>query len=460
MTEERTSSVPAPEELEELQEAIEAHLEAGAPATAAAQLEDLHAHDVAEVISELSGPGQQALLGALPTEAIAEIIEHLKVEDAAEISGLIDVDRMAVVLDRAPPEVAVDILRHVDWTVASHILARMADRRTIGELLLYPDDNAGGLMAPDVIGLRENLTIGMALSVLRGAETSRENMRQLFAIDGDGRLTGVLELSDLVFAGPEKRVQDVMAADPISVETGTDQEICAQLMTRYDLIALPVVDRTGVLVGAIAVDELVHVARDEATEDMFRMFGIGGEERAFDSLVASLRSRLPWLMLNLGTVLFAGFILNLFSDTIATATIVAAFIPVVLGQAGIAGTQTLTLIVRSIALGDISERDTLRLLRHELLFAIVQGVVVAVLLGLIVLAWQQDVFLGLVVAGAMLINLTVAAGGGVLVPLGMRAARIDPAASSAVIVTTLTDVFGLLVYLGLATAFLTQFRGA
>ena len=220
------------------------------------------------------------------------------------------------------------------------------------------------------------------------------------------------------------------------------------------------VDRTGVLVGAIAVDELVHVARDEATEDMFRMFGIGGEERAFDSLVASLRSRLPWLLLNLATVLFAGFILNLFSDTIATATIVAAFIPVVLGQAGIAGTQTLTLIVRSIALGDISERDTLRLLRHELLFAIVQGVVVAVLLGLIVLAWQQDVFLGLVVAGAMLINLTVAAGGGVLVPLGMRAARIDPAASSAVIVTTLTDVFGLLVYLGLATAFLTQFRGA
>ena len=460
MTEERISSVPPPEALEELQESIEAHLEAGAPATAAAQLEDLHAHDVAEVISELSGPGQRALLGALPAEAIAEIIEHLEVEDAAEISGLIDVDRMASVLNQSPPEVAVDILRHVDWTIASQILARMEDRRTIGDLLLYPDDDAGGLMTPEVTGLRENLTVGMALSILRGAETSRESMRQLFAIDHDGRLTGALELSDLVFAGPEKRVRDVMSPDPISVETGTDQEICARLMADYDLIALPVIDGAGVLVGAVAVDELVDVARDEATEDMFRMFGIRGEARAFESLRGSLRSRLPWLILNLSTVLLAGFILNLFNDTIATATIVAAFIPVVLGQAGIAGTQTLTLIVRSIALGDISERDTMRLLRHELVVAVIQGVIVAGLLGLIVLAWQQDVVLGLVVAGAMLINLAVAAGGGVLVPLGMRAARIDPAASSAVIVTTLTDVFGLLVYLGLATAFLTQFRGA
>lgn len=284
-------------------------------------------------------------------------------------------------------------------------------------------------------------------------------MRQLFAIDNVGRLTGVLELSDLVFAGPDKRVRDVMSTDPISVETGTDQEVCAQLMTRYDLLELPVVDVDGRLVGAIAVDDLVDVARDEATEDMFRMFGMGGAGGVLDPLGDSLRSRLPWLVLNLGTVLLAAFVLNLFNDTIERATIIAAFIPVVLGQAGIAGTQTLTLIVRAIALGDISQRDTMRLLRHEMVVAVVQGVVVALLLGLIVLAWQQDLTLGLVVAGAMLINLAVAAGGGVLVPLGMRTARIDPAASSAVVVTTLTDVLGLLVYLGLATAFLTQFHG-
>ncbi len=456
MSEERTSSIPAPETLEELQAVIEAHLDAGAPAIAVAELEDLRAPDQADVVVELSEPGQQALLGALPAESIAEIIEHLEVDDAAEISGLIDVDRMAAVLDTTPPEVAADILRHVDWTIASQVLARMGDRRTIGELLLYPDDDAGGLMTPEVTGLRETLTVGMALSVLRGAEASRENMRQLYAIDTEGRLTGVLELSDLVFAGPEKRVRDVMTPDPISVETGADQEVCAQLMTRYDLLALPVVDRAGVLVGAISVEELVEVARDEATEDMFRMFGIGGEERTGEPIAASIRSRLPWLVLNLGTVLLAGFVLSLFDDTIERATIVAVFIPVVLGQAGIAGTQTLTLIVRSIALGDVDQRDTASLLRHELALSVVQGLVVSGILGLIVLAWQQDLSLGLVIAGAMVVNLIVAAGGGVLVPLGMRALRIDPAASSAVVVTTLTDVLGLLVYLGLATAFLTS----
>ncbi|MBT4074101.1 MAG: magnesium transporter [Chloroflexi bacterium] len=456
MTEERTSSLPAPETLEELQAAIEAHLDAGAPMIAAAELEELRAPDQAELVSELSEPGQQALLGALPAEAIADIIEHLEVDEAADISGLIDVNRMAAVLDTSPPEVAADILRHVDWTIASQVLARMEDRRTVGELLLYPDDDAGGLMTPEVTGLRENLTVGMALSVLRGAEASRESMRQLYAIDQDGRLTGVLELSDLVFAGPEKRVRDVMTSDPIFVETGTDQELCAQIMTRYDLLALPVVDREGVLVGAISVEDLVEVARDEATEDMFRMFGIGGEERTGESILASVRSRLPWLVLNLGTVLLAGFVLSLFDDTLEKATIVAIFIPVVLGQAGIAGTQTLTLIVRSIALGDVDQGDTGSLLRHELTLSVMQGLVVAVILGLVVLAWQQDVSLGLVVAGAMVINLVVAAAGGVLVPLGMRALRIDPAASSAVVVTTLTDVLGLLVYLGLATAFLTS----
>jgi magnesium transporter len=186
------------------------------------------------------------------------------------------------------------------------------------------------------------------------------------------------------------------------------------------------------------------------------MVGIGGGERAGESIGASIRSRLPWLVLNLGTVLLAGFVLSLFADTIERATILAVFIPVVLGQAGIAGTQTLTLIVRSIALGEVDQRDTGSLLRHELVLAVIQGLVVSVVLGLVVLAWQQDVSLGLIIAGAMAINLILAAAGGVLVPLGMRAVRIDPAASSAVLVTTLTDVMGLLVYLGLATAFLTS----
>ena len=192
---------------------------------------------------------------------------------------------------------------------------------------------------------------------------------------------------------------------------------------------------------------------------MFKMFGLGGEDRAYGSLVTSLRSRLPWLFVNLGTVLMAGLMLSLFASTLGHMTLLAVFLPVVMGQAGITGTQTLTLIVRSLSLGDVSTSDTRRLLKREVILAVAQGATVGVLLGVIVWAWQHSLVLAFVVAGAMVFNLLVAAAGGVLVPLGMKAARIDPASSSVVLVTTLTDVAGIVLYLGLATLLLTALGG-
>ncbi|NQU97227.1 MAG: magnesium transporter, partial [Chloroflexi bacterium] len=210
--------------------------------------------------------------------------------------------------------------------------------------------------------------------------------------------------------------------------------------------------------GAIAVEDLVQVAEEEATEDMFKMFGLGGEDRPLGPFLASVRSRLPWLLVNLGTVLLAGFVLSVFEPTFDRLAILVVFLPVVMGQAGIAGTQTLTLIVRSLALGEVTTADTRRLLLREVSLAAAQWLTVCVILGGIAWVWRQDVYLALVVGGAMALNLLVAAAAGVLVPLGMRAARIDPATSSVVVVTTLTDICGIAVYLGLATVFLTAFR--
>lgn len=458
MTEERTGPVPPPGALDELQAAIQQELDAGSPGSAAARLAELPAPDQAELMAGLDADGQHALLRALPSDTVADIIEHLDVDDAAELSGLIEADRLAAVLDLTPPEVAVDILRQIEWVDASQALSQMADRRTVGALLLYPDDDAGGLMTPEVTGLREDLPVSMALSMLRRSEIPRDRLRQLFAIDGNGVLTGALELPDLVFTPPNARVRDVMSPNPVAVEAGTDQEECARLMDRYEVRSLPVTDAEGRLIGAIAVEDLVDVVQDEATEDMFRMVGIGGEEHALEPLWASVQSRLPWLALNLATVLLAGFMLSLFDETLSKAAIIAVFIPVVLGQAGIAGSQTLTMIVRSLGLGDIHGGDATRLLRHELTLAAIQGVTLAALLGVTVWLWQADLYLGLVVSGAVLVNVLIAAAGGVLVPLAMRLIRIDPAVASAVLVTTLTDVFGLVVYLSLATAFLTLFR--
>ena len=449
---------PDAEQLIELQDRVASHMEEGDHEDAVAELAELRAPDRADVLRELEASHRQELLGSLSPEAVAEVVEYLDVGDAVELSGLIDVTRMASVLDRASPDVAADILRGIDWEDASQIMARMQDRRAIGALLLYKDDDAGGLMSPEVVALRDAWPAPHAINVLRASGLDPNDMRQLFVVDSRGILVGHLELPELVFAQPGSMVSDVMNRDVISVETGTDQEEAARLMERYEIRSLPVVDVVGRLEGAISIEDLVQVVEQEATEDMYRMIGVSGGHRFSDSLVAGLRSRLPWLTVNLGSVLLAGVVLSLFESTLADLTVLAVFLPVVMGQAGISGTQTLTIIVRSMALGEVATRDARQLVLRELALAVIQGLTVGLVLTLIVWAWQRDGYLALVVASALLLNLLIAALSGVLVPLGLRAFKADPATSSAVLVTTLTDLAGIAVYLGLATAFISSFN--
>lgn len=444
-----------PPQLDDVQESIEGQLNAGASAAAATELAALRPPDRADVLEELDAPNREALLGELSPESIAEIVEHLEAETAAQLPGLIDVASMAQVLDEAAPEVAADILRAVEWEIARDILAQMAEHRSVARVLMYADDDAGGLMTPDVVGLNESVSVSRALQILRDSPLPHEKKRQLFVVDSTGTLVGRIGLSGLVFAPLGARVSDVMERDVISVETGTDQEECARIMSRYGIRSLPVVDHNGVLEGAVAIEEMVRVAEVEATEDMLKMVGTAGDERLTGPLRNSIRNRFPWLLVNLGTVLFAGVLVSMFEGTIERLAIIAAFIPVVSGQAGIAGTQTVTLMVRSLALGDITERDSRSVLVREGVLALVQGVVIASILGLIVWAWQADFLFGLVVFAALLSNLVLAAIAGVLVPLGMRALHTDPATSSAVIVTTVTDSFGIFIYLSLAAIFIS-----
>ena len=325
---------------------------------------------------------------------------------------------MAAILDMCPPDVAADVLRRLDWSEAGPVLGRMTSRRAIGDLLLYQDDEAGGLMSPRVVALRDSWPAAHAINVLRYSELDPDELRQLFAVDENNVLVGYLDLPELVFAQPGATVSEVMSADVISVETGTDQEEAARLMARYELRSVPVVDNTGRLKGAIAIEDLVQVASEEATEDMYRMVGVRLEERETGRFLASVRGRLPWLTINLGTVLLAGWVLSLFQSTLDSLTILAVFLPVVMGQAGIAGTQTLTIIVRSIALGEFPTSEARGVLIMETALAIGQGIVVGAILVGIVWAWRGDSYLALVVAGALLLNMLVAALGGVLVPLG------------------------------------------
>ena len=449
------SGAPGAEQLDEIQETIEELVEAGDEQQALSELQELRIPDKAEVLADLEPENRRTLLGNLSNDEIADVLEHMEVDAAVEVSGLIDVDRMAGVLESVSSDVAADVLRGIDWADASQILVRMEDRSAVGSLLLHRDDDAGGLMSTEFISIRHSWSTTRAINVLRNSRLDPQDMRQLFAVDGDGVLVGVLDLPELVFAAPGSNVSDVMNSNVISVEAGTDQEEAARLMQRYEIRSIPVVDRSGHLEGTIAIEDLVDVVESEATEDMFRMIGVRGDARSIESVRGSVRHRLPWLMVNLATVLATGVVLSLFTETLSSLTILAVYLPVVMGQAGIAGTQTLTIIVRSMAIGEVVTSDARRILIREALLAIIQGILVAAVIALVVFVWRGDVYLAGIVAGALFLNLLVAAVSGVVIPFALRAMKADPAASSAVFLTTVTDIVGIAAYMGLATLFLS-----
>ena len=355
-------------------------------------------------------------------------------------------------LDETSPNVAADVLRGLPEDVAASALGQMRESDDATPLLDYEDDDAGGLMTPELIALEEGMTVSQALAFVQreARDLDPEDVSYLFVVDGLGVLKGGITLSQLVLARSYQLISLLMDPDIVSVMVETDQEQCARLMERYSLRNLAVVDGEGRLAGVLVLEDMVGVIEDEATEDMYRMIGVGEQEKALGPFWSSVRSRLPWLCVNLGTALLAGLVITLFQDTLDKAVVLATFLPVIAGQGGIAGTQTLTLIVRSMALGEIGPGSAWRLLAKELGLGMVHGVGLAVLVGVVALVWKGNEYLALVVALAMLSNLVVAGIGGVLVPLGFRALRIDPALASAVAVTTVTDVVGFLVYLGLA----------
>jgi magnesium transporter len=309
-------------------------------------------------------------------------------------------------------------------------------------------------MIPDYPVVRESTTTGNALDQLRILGPDAENVSTVFVVDDEGKPVGTLSVIRLALARPTAVVGDLADREIMSVSAKTDQEESARLMERYNLNQLPVVDQDGRLIGVILAEDMVDVVEEEATEDMYRIAGIPGE-RVFGPLRSSLRRRLPWLYLNLATAFLAASAVNLFESTIARMAALAVFLPVVAGQGGIGGTQTVTLVVRSMALGEIPSNIGLRLLARELALGLTNGVFLGIVVGLAAYAWKGSPMLGVVLGLAMLGNMLVAGLTGAGVPLLMRRLHLDPALSSAIFVTTFTDVIGFLLFLGLAAAFIS-----
>ena len=443
---------PPEEVIQELVDELERLLESGQLPEALECFAGLHPVDQGEVLDGLHRDLRQTILGELDAAVVADILEFMEPEESAELIGDREPADLAEVLDLTDTDVAVDLLQQIPEEKQLETLEAMSDSSEVSELLQYQVDTAGGLMTPDYPVFNQTTTTPNALDQLRLLGSDAEDINSVLVVDDQDRLIGSLSVIRLALARPNMLIGDIMDTDVNSVSAETDQEECARVMQRYNLNLLPVLDAEGKLSGVILAEDLVDVVSEEATEDMFRIASVG-VERIAGPLSNSLRSRLPWLYINLATAFLAAVMVSLFEDTISRVVALAVFLPVVASQGGIGGTQTVTLVVRSMALGEVPRRLGLRLLARELALGLMHGVALGIVVGFVAYLWKGNFTLGVVLGVAMLGNMLVAGMFGAGVPLLLRQLKMDPAVSSAVFVTTFTDVIGFVLFLGLAAAF-------
>jgi magnesium transporter len=404
-------------------------------ATSFALLVERNSKLAMEALSELGPEGGAALLADRSAEEIARLLHDLPSDDAAAI------------IDNLPESLSAAVLELIG--------KRPGDE--VGELLEYEEQTAGRIMNPKVFALSEDMTAGEAITTLQGARDV-EMVFYLYVVDARRHLVGVISLRRLLLVPPSTPLKRIMTTDLTSVRTGTDQEEVARLVASYNLLALPVVDDENKLVGVITVDDVIDVIKDEATEDVYRLAGVAGDDRVFTTAAESLRKRVPWLEVNLATAFIAASVVAMFESAIDALPVLAVFMPVVAGMGGNAATQTLTVIVRGIALGELTWANSRKALFKEAAVGIGNGVACGLVGWLVVWIWKGDVWLGAILCAAMIINMFVAATAGTLIPLALRALKVDPALASSVFITTLTDVFGFASWLGLSALFLRHLR--
>ena len=412
-------------------------------------LNALHPADQGDILVDLPSSSRQEILDELPPEDTADILEYLTEDEAAQVSEQLDTEHLADVLDETDPDVAADVLQNIPDHRLKPTLEEMVEADTVVPLLEYPDESAGGVMDPEAPSVMVGSPAGNALDLLR-LRSQEESPRIMPVVDEGRRVVGRVDIVKLALARPGLSVSDIMETDVVSVSPDTDQEECAALARQYDLDLIPVVDGEGRLLGAIRADDIIDVVVEEATEDMYRIASVEGES-VQGPLLRSMRHRMPWLGLNLVTVFLAALVIGVFESTVARVVALAIFLPIIPGQAGMSGMQTLTLVVRSMALGELPGRRVLRLLIRELALALVQGILLGVVVGAAAYAWKGDPTLGIILAAAMVGNMIIAGLTGAGIPLLLRKLKMDPAVSAAVFISTFTDVLGLLLFLGLAT---------
>ncbi len=419
-------------------------------------LEKMHPADVAEILESLEEPRRFKVFDVLTPELASKTLSELDEEFQEHLIHRSDAKTIRTIIEEMAPDDAVDILADLPREDAERILRsiEVTEAKELKDLLRYDEESAGGLMTPDVVKVTEETTVDEAIVEVRRQAKEIEEVYTAFVVDNDGVLKGFVSLHKLILADSDLLVRDIMETDIVYVSTGVDREDVARDMAKYNIVVIPVVDRAGKLLGRITFDDVMDIIEYESTEDMLLFAGTDEEEVITGGPRQAVRHRLPWLYMNLIAAFLAASIVGLFSEVISEKVVLAVFMPLVAGMAGSAATQTLAVTIRSIALGQISPGKGLKLVRKELLIGVLNGVGIGLVVSVVAYFWQQNIYLGLLVGVVMWINTIVASFIGALIPLMLKKLGQDPAIASSIFVTTLTDMVGFFVLLGLGTILL------
>lgn len=448
-------------DIQEKMERIQPFLDVGDYPAIAAILAPSAAVDIGELLSDLETDEIINILKYLPADLTGEIMSYLDPDLAPEILHALGEDKSSAVLDSMYNDDVADILGELEPGEQKELLGMMEaeDVEDVRELMAYPEDTAGSIMTTEYVALNENVTAEEAIDILREMAPSAETVYYVYVVDDDGVLVGVLSLRDLIVTPPNWPIEHIMHTRVKYVTDYTDQEEVASLVSRYDIMAVPVTDRDRHLIGIITVDDILDVIEEEATEDVLRMAGshedeLDEDESFFKKIITAVRARLPWLLITLFGGFVSGMIMNGIEEDLQAVVALSYFIPLLLGLGGNAGTQSSTVTVRGISTGQVDSSKIFLNVCRESCVGLITGACCAVVLCGVAFLWLHSMALSILVAITLLCNMFISAFIGTFVPLTLKRIGIDPAVASAPFISTGIDILGLLIYSILASVFM------
>ncbi len=434
--------------VEEIVDDIQALLKEGKTEYVRNILVDFHAADIADLMEHLEPHQRELVFSLLLPEAASEVLAELEDAPKEDLLETLDSTRIAELVTAMDTDDATDVVSELSTEKAAEVLEQVEEEHSgdIQELLHYPEDTAGGIMAKEFVAVNADSTVAEAIEELRRNRDKVEEIYQCYVVDDFGVLVGAVSLKDLLLASPNTKIREIMDTEVYAIDDNMDQEEVAYIFQKYDLVSAPVVNDRHQVIGRITIDDIVDVINEETDEDLARIAGIGEEEILEESLTRIVRARLPWLIVSFIGEIGSAFIMEYYEVTIGQILASAFFIPLVMAMGGSIGQQTSIIVVRGLATGEINPGDIVRRLIRDTRVAMINGLVIAGLIFLIVLFWQGDAKFGIVLSGTLVVVMTNAALFGAIIPFGLKKINVDPAIATGPFVATFNDVVGLTIY--------------